>query len=72
VVVIQASRFHGFVVRALADLTPGCLMTRLCPSTQGLKSSPLPGVRDVEVAVTFDPPWTPERMTPDARMLLNP
>ena len=31
----------------------------------------LPGVRQVEVAVTFDPPWTPERMTEDARLLLN-
>jgi metal-sulfur cluster biosynthetic enzyme len=31
----------------------------------------LPSVRQVEVAVTFDPPWTPERMTEDARLLLN-
>ncbi len=31
----------------------------------------LPGVREVEVAVTFDPPWSPELMTEDARLLLN-
>jgi metal-sulfur cluster biosynthetic enzyme len=31
----------------------------------------LPGVREVEVAITFEPPWTPERMTDEARMLLN-
>jgi metal-sulfur cluster biosynthetic enzyme len=23
----------------------------------------LPGVEDVEVVITFDPPWTPDRMT---------
>jgi metal-sulfur cluster biosynthetic enzyme len=31
----------------------------------------LPGVEEVEVAVTFDPPWTPARMTLEARAMLN-
>jgi metal-sulfur cluster biosynthetic enzyme len=27
----------------------------------------MPGVKDVEVEFTFDPPWTPEKMTDEAR-----
>lgn len=29
------------------------------------------GAVPVEVRVTFDPPWTPERITPDGRALLG-
>ncbi len=31
----------------------------------------LPGVDSVEVSVTFDPPWTPERITPEGRAQLG-
>lgn len=27
----------------------------------------MPGVKDVEVEFTFDPPWTPDKMTDEAR-----
>ena len=30
-----------------------------------------PGVVDVEVTLTFDPPWSPDRMTPEARAILG-
>lgn len=29
------------------------------------------GAMPVEVRITFDPPWTPERITPDGRALLG-
>jgi len=29
------------------------------------------GAVPVEIRVTFDPPWTPERITPDGRALLG-
>ena len=29
------------------------------------------GSMPVEVRITFDPPWTPERITPDGRALLG-
>ena len=29
------------------------------------------GVKDVKVVVTFDPPWSPERMSPEARKKLE-
>ena len=29
------------------------------------------GVEDVEMELTFDPPWTPERMSDDAKFILG-
>ena len=31
----------------------------------------LPGVEKVELQLTWDPPWTPERMSEDAKLLLG-
>jgi metal-sulfur cluster biosynthetic enzyme len=31
----------------------------------------LPGVEDVESTMTFSPPWTPERMSEDAKFALG-
>lgn len=31
----------------------------------------LPGITDVRVAITFDPPWTPDRITPDGKAWLR-
>ena len=29
------------------------------------------GIRDVELELTFDPPWTPDRMSDDAKFILG-
>ncbi len=31
----------------------------------------LPGVEDVAVELTWDPPWTPERLSDDAKIILG-
>ena len=31
----------------------------------------LPGVEEVESELTFEPPWTPERMSEDAKFILG-
>src|SRR5919202_833283 len=31
----------------------------------------VPGVEDVEAELTFDPPWTPDRMSEDAKFILG-
>jgi metal-sulfur cluster biosynthetic enzyme len=31
----------------------------------------LPGVEKVDVELTFDPPWTPDRMSDDAKFILG-
>lgn len=48
-----------------------------CPAAQSLpeqvreKISTGTGVKKVEVTVTFDPPWTPEKITPEGRTKLG-
>jgi FeS assembly SUF system protein len=48
-----------------------------CPSAQELPDQvreavmAVPGVRDCEVEVVWDPPWDPSRMSEDARLALN-
>ena len=51
--------------------------TRGCPATAYLKDGArdsartVPGIESVDVALTYDPPWTPEMMTPAARLRLG-
>ena len=33
--------------------------------------SSLPGVEEVEIELTWDPPWPPERMSADAKFILG-
>jgi metal-sulfur cluster biosynthetic enzyme len=53
------------------------LTTPMCPIgpmvTQQITEmvSLMPGVKDIGVEFTFDPPWTPEKMTDEARMDLG-
>jgi metal-sulfur cluster biosynthetic enzyme len=34
-------------------------------------ASSVPGVANVEAELTFDPPWTPDRMSDDAKFILG-
>jgi metal-sulfur cluster biosynthetic enzyme len=34
-------------------------------------ASQLPGVENVEIELTWDPPWTPDRMSDDAKFILG-
>jgi metal-sulfur cluster biosynthetic enzyme len=62
----------GHRVEVLMTVTsPACGMSEILRTDADGRIRKLPNVREVEVAVTFDPPWTPELMTDDARMLLN-
>lgn len=62
----------GHRVEVLMTVTsPACGMSEVLRTEADARIRKLPDVREVEVAVTFDPPWTPELMTEDARLLLN-
>jgi metal-sulfur cluster biosynthetic enzyme len=51
--------------------------TRGCPATDYLKNGArdatwsVPTVEFVDVALTYDPPWTPDMMTPEAKQHLG-
>ena len=36
-----------------------------------MSSRKLPGVEDVESELTFEQPWTPDRMSEDAKFILG-
>ena len=48
-----------------------------CPAGQMIQDgihdavAALPGVGEVEVELTFDPPWTPDKMSEDAKFILG-
>ena len=62
----------GGVVRVAMTTT-----TRGCPATGYLKDGArdaawsVPSVEFVDIALTYDPPWTPDMMTPDAKRHLG-
>ena len=50
---------------------PGCPVAGEMPIWVENAIRPLPGVQDVKVNLTFDPPWDPSRMSDEARVALN-
>ena len=51
--------------------TPGCSMGQHMANDIKAKVSALDGVSNVDVEVTFDPPWNPEMMTDEGRKKLG-
>ena len=59
-------------VHVLMTLTaPGCGMGPMIAQQAEWAISELEGVEDVEVEMTFDPPWSPELITEDGKKLLG-
>jgi FeS assembly SUF system protein len=50
---------------------PGCPVAGDMPSWVENAVSSVPGVKEVKVVLTFDPPWDPSRMSDEARLALN-
>ena len=63
---------EGSKVKVIHSLTSmGCPAGPMIQEDIGSAASSLPGVEDVEVELTWDPPWTPERMSDDAKFILG-
>lgn len=50
---------------------PACPVAGTMPGQVAETVAQVPGVGEVEVKMVWDPPWTPERMSEDARMVLD-
>lgn len=50
---------------------PGCGMSEVLKKDVETKLARLPEVREVKVEVVFDPPWTPAKMSDDAKLALG-
>lgn len=51
--------------------TPNCPAAEELPTMVENAVASVPGVGVVSVSVVWDPPWTPDRMSDEARLVLN-
>ncbi|MBO9517844.1 MAG: SUF system Fe-S cluster assembly protein [Porphyrobacter sp.] len=51
--------------------TPHCPVAESMPGEVELRVSSVPGVRDAEVSLVWDPPWDPAKMSDEARLELG-
>ena len=59
-------------VKVLMTLTsPNCPAAQTLPAEAKYKIERLDDIDDAEIEITFDPPWTPEKMSEEAKLVLN-
>lgn len=51
--------------------TPHCPVAESMPGEVELRVSSVPGIRDAEVNLVWDPPWDPAKMSDEARLELG-
>ena len=51
--------------------TPHCPVAESMPGEVELRVSSVPGIRDAEVVLVWDPPWDPAKMSDEARLELG-
>ena len=61
----------GAVAITMTLTTPHCPVAETMPGEVELRASAVPGVRDAEVNLVWDPPWGPDKMTDEARLELG-
>jgi len=62
----------GHEVKILMTLTtPNCPVAETLPKEVEDKVKTIEGVKDVEVEITFDPPWTQDLMSEEAKLELG-
>jgi FeS assembly SUF system protein len=61
----------GDAVVTMTLTTPHCPVAESLPNEVELRVLSVPGVRDAEVKLVWDPPWDPSKMTDEARLELG-
>jgi len=61
----------GMARVVMTTTTPACPIGSYLEDQVRWAVLDLPGIADVEVVLTHDPVWTPQRMTPVARAMLD-
>ena len=62
---------EGAAVVTMTLTTPHCPVAESMPGEVELRVSSVPGVRDAEVNLVWDPPWDPAKMSDEARLELG-
>jgi len=61
----------GDAVVSMTLTTPNCPVAESMPAEVELRVLSVPGVRDAEVKLVWDPPWDPGKMSDEARLELG-
>jgi metal-sulfur cluster biosynthetic enzyme len=69
---LYEAEIEGSKVKVIHSLTSmGCPAGPMIQEDIHQVVAALPGVEDVEIELTWEPPWTPERMSEDAKFILG-
>jgi FeS assembly SUF system protein len=61
----------GDAVVSMTLTTPNCPVAESMPAEVELRVLAVPGIRDSEVKLVWDPPWDPSKMSDEARLELG-
>ena len=61
----------GDAVVTMTLTTPHCPVAESMPGEVELRVATVPGIRDAEVNLVWDPPWDPAKMSDEARLELG-
>jgi len=62
---------EGAVAISMTLTTPNCPVAESMPGEVELRVASVPGIRDCEVTLVWDPPWDPAKMSDEARLELG-
>ncbi len=62
---------HADVEVTMTLTTPHCPVAETMPNEIEMRIGAIPGVRDAEVTLTWDPAWDPSKMSDEARLELG-
>lgn len=62
---------NGEVCVVMTLTTPGCPLSGSLPNAALNAVQFLPGVTGADVVLTFDPPWSPQRISPEGQRFLS-
>ena len=75
--IVELGLFYGAEIEGANVKVQYTLTSMGCPAGAMIQEDiervirQIPGVEDVESDLTFDPPWTPDRMSDDAKFILG-
>ena len=61
----------GDAIVTMTLTTPNCPVAESMPGEVELRVLSVPGIRDAEVKLVWDPPWDPSKMSDEARLELG-
>ena len=61
----------GDAIVTMTLTTPHCPVAESMPAEVEIRAASVPGIRDAEVNLVWDPPWDPAKMSDEARLELG-